>query len=230
MLGKAYDDRLVRRLLQYMEPYQMRLIIAVVLMVDHLIAERGRARGSSAAPSTPASARATCAPSASGRSLFSSRPRSNGSSTAIASRIMAYVGTKVVADMRSNLFRHLHKLSLSFHINYSVGRLMSRLISDVGVLQDFVTWSITGLARSLFILIGIVIAMLLMNWQLALITFSVLPFMFLLTNYWRKHVRFAYRATRQRLSLINGYLNESISGIRVTKSFTREQVNARPFR
>ncbi|RIK34202.1 MAG: ABC transporter ATP-binding protein, partial [Chloroflexi bacterium] len=128
------------------------------------------------------------------------------------------------------LFRHLHKLSLSFHNNYSVGRLMSRLISDVGVLQDFVTWSITGLARSGFVLLGIAAVMLAMNWRLALVTFAVVPLMILLTNYWRKHVRAAYRATRTRLSLINGYLNESISGIRVTQSFTREAANYQHFR
>ena len=106
---------------------------------------------------------------------------------------------------------------------------MSRLISDVSVLQDFVTWSITGLARSAFILIGIVIAMLFLNWQLALVTFAVLPLMILLTNYFRRYVRQAYRAARQRLSLINGFLNESITGIRVTKSFAREGANARHF-
>lgn len=106
---------------------------------------------------------------------------------------------------------------------------MSRLISDVGVLQDFITWSITGLFRSFFTLLGIVTAMLLLNWQLALVTFAVLPFMLILTNYWRVRVRAAYRATRQRLSLINGFLNESISGIRVTKSFTREAQNSRHF-
>ena len=106
---------------------------------------------------------------------------------------------------------------------------MSRLISDVGVLQDFVSWSLTGLARSFFTLLGIVIAMLVMNWQLALVTFAVIPLMLILTNYWRKRVREAYRATRQRLSLINGYLNESISGIRVTKSFTREARNFQHF-
>jgi ATP-binding cassette subfamily B protein/subfamily B ATP-binding cassette protein MsbA len=139
--------------------------------------------------------------------------------------LMATVGTSVVADFRSHLFRHLHTLSLSFFNGYSVGRLMSRLIGDVGVVERFVTWSITGLFRSFFTLTGIIIAMLLLNWQLALITFTVLPFMALLTNYWRKHVRIAYRATRQRLSLINGYLNETITGIRVTKSFTREAPN-----
>jgi ATP-binding cassette subfamily B protein/subfamily B ATP-binding cassette protein MsbA len=144
-------------------------------------------------------------------------------------RIMAFVGTKVVADLRSRLFRHLHTLTLSFYSTYSVGRLMSRLIGDVGVLQDFVTWSITGLFRSIFILAGIVVAMLLLNWQLALVAFAVVPLMLILTNYWRERVRDAYRATRQRLALINGYLNESISGIRVTKSFSREARNFQHF-
>ncbi len=143
--------------------------------------------------------------------------------------LMAYAGTRVVTDLRGELFRHLHKLSLNFHNNYSVGRLMSRLISDVGILQDFVTWSITGLARSSFILVGIIFAMLALNWQLALVTFSLIPLMMWLTNYWRKRVRGAYRAARMRLSLINGYLNESISGIRVTQSFTRESRNFRHF-
>ncbi|MCB0126083.1 MAG: ABC transporter ATP-binding protein, partial [Caldilineaceae bacterium] len=143
--------------------------------------------------------------------------------------LMAYAGTRVVADMRSELFRHLHKLSLNFHNNYSVGRLMSRLISDVGILQDFVTWSLTGLARSSFILIGIIFAMLALNWQLALVTFALIPLMMWLTNYWRLRVRGAYRAARMRLSLINGYLNESISGIRVTQSFAREERNFHHF-
>ncbi|MEZ4714418.1 MAG: ABC transporter ATP-binding protein [Caldilineaceae bacterium] len=143
--------------------------------------------------------------------------------------LTAFAGTRVVADLRSQLFRHLHKLSLNFHNNYSVGRLMSRLISDVGVLQDFVTWSITGTARSIFIFGGIVIAMFAMNWRLAVVTFCVLPLMIVLTNYWRKRVRSLYRAARTRLSLINGFLNESISGIRVIKSFTREGHNYRHF-
>ena len=142
---------------------------------------------------------------------------------------MAYVGTKVVADIRSQLFRHLQSLSLNFYNRYSVGRLMSRLISDVGVMQDFITWSLTGLFRSFFMLAGIVVVMVSMNWRLALLTFAVLPLMAILTNYWRVRVRDAYRVTRRRLSLINGYLNESISGIRVTKSFARESDNYAQF-
>src|SRR5262245_55716851 len=113
--------------------------------------------------------------------------------------------------------------------DYSVGRLMSRLIGDIGVLQDFITWSITGTARSIFVLTGISIAMLVMQWHLALVVFAVMPLMILLTNAWRKQVRQAYRAARTRLALINGYLNESISGIRVTQSFVRELRNMQRF-
>ena len=228
ILGSAYDSRLLSRLLQFMKPYEIKLIIAVVLMIVTAVLSVsgpwivGRAVDDGIRTGDIASLRQWTL-------LFLAVVTFEWLLNRSRISIMAFVGTKVVADMRSVLFQHLHRLSLSFHINYSVGRLMSRLISDVGVLQDFVTWSITGLARSIFILVGIVVVMLWMNWQLALVTFTVLPFMFLLTNYWRKRVRSAYRATRQRLSLINGFLNESITGIRVTKSFTREKENAQYF-
>jgi ATP-binding cassette subfamily B protein/subfamily B ATP-binding cassette protein MsbA len=227
-LGKAYDGRLVSRLLGFMRPYQRALYLAIFLMiVSSLLAVAqpyivGLAidDGINAGSFTVLRQWTVVFLMAAIAEWITNRWRIS---------IMAFVGTKVVADYRSVLFRHLHALSLSFHNNYSVGRLMSRLISDVGVLQDFITWSITGLFRSIFTLAGIVIAMLIINWQLALVTFAVLPLMYLLTNYWRVHVRLAYRATRQRLALINGYLNESISGIRVTKSFVREVENARHF-
>ena len=228
LLGKAYDGRLVRRLLGYMSPYKSQLVVAIILMVvSSLLGVVGPAiigyaidDGIRAGSFEVLRTWTLIFIAAAVGEWITNRSR-------IA--IMAYVGTKVVADLRSHLFRYLHTLSLKFYNGYSVGRLMSRLISDVGVMQDFITWSITGLFRSFFTLLGIVVAMMLLNWQLALVTFAVLPLMFILTNYWRKRVREAYRATRQRLSLINGYLNESISGIRVTKSFTREPVNTRYF-
>ncbi len=228
LLGKAYDSRLVKRLFTYIAPYKNSLIVAVILM-------------------TISSLAGTAGPAIIGFAIDKGI-RANSFDvlrfwtlvflfTTIAEwltnrarvRIMAFVGTKIVADVRSELFRHLHRLTLNFYSNYSVGRLMSRLIGDVGVLLDFVTWSITGLFRSVFNLVGIIVAMLLLNWQLALVAFAVMPLMIILTNYWRDRVRQAYRATRQRLALINGYLNESISGIRVTKSFTREERNFQHF-
>lgn len=227
-IGKAYDGALVRRLATYLRPYWGRTLVAVLLM-------------------TASSIFAVALPWIIGQAIdLGIRGESVETLRLwvlafvgvavlewVTNRgrivLMAYVGTKIVSDMRSDLFRHLHTLSLNFHNNYSVGRLMSRLISDVGVLQDFVTWSITGLARSAFMLTGITVAMLLLNWRLALVTFTVTPLMVILTNYWRKRVRNAYRATRARLSLINGYLNESISGIRVTQAYTREERNFRHF-
>jgi len=228
LLGKAYDSRLVRRLGAYIGPYKASVVIAIILMTASTLLgvagptiigyaiDRGIRAGS------PEQLRLWTI-------VFGITAVGEWVTNRSRVRIMAYVGTRIVADIRSQLFRHLHRLTLNFYSNYSVGRLMSRLIGDVGVLLDFMTWSITGLFRSVFNLVGIVVAMLLLNWQLALVAFAVTPLMIVLTNYWRTRVREAYRATRQRLSLINGYLNESISGIRVTKSFTREGPNSQHF-
>jgi ATP-binding cassette subfamily B protein/subfamily B ATP-binding cassette protein MsbA len=227
-LSKAYDTRLLGRLAAYLRPYQAKTIAAIIAM-------------------TIASLMSVAAPYLIGRAVDDGiRAGSLGQlrfwtisfvaaaliewlAARLRISLMAYVGTKVVADLRSDFFRHLHALALNFHNNYSVGRLMSRLIGDIGVMQDFITWSITGTARSFFVLVGIVVAMLALNWRLALVAFAVMPLMILITNVWRKQVRQAYRASRTRLSLINGYLNESISGIRVTQSFVREARNQQHF-
>lgn len=227
-LGKAYDSRLLARLWIHIAPYKGRLIAAMVLMaISALLSVAGplvigRAIDDGIRDGVLETLRLWTW-------VFIGVSVAEWATNRGRIALMAYVGTKIVADVRSAVFRHLHTLTLNFYNNYSVGRLMSRLISDVGVLQDFMSWSLTGLARSAFTLLGIIIAMFILNWQLALVTFAVLPLMMMLTNYWRKRVRHAYRSTRQRLSLINGYLNESITGIRVTKSFTRERENAQHF-
>ena len=225
---KTYDGRLVKRLMGYVFVYKREFLLSLVLIVVTSLTSVGtpwmiqRAIDHGIRAGNVGTLRfwAILFLAAIALEWIASRARL---------KVMAYAGTRIVTDLRSQLFRHLHTLSLGFFNDYSIGRLMSRLISDVGVLQDFVTWSITGLARSAFILIGIVVAMLILNWQLAVVTFAVLPLMVALTNYFRRYVRQAYRAARQRLSLINGFLNESITGIRVTKSFAREQANTRHF-
>jgi len=225
---KTYDSRLVKRLMVYVGVYRREFIVSVILIVVSSLMSVGtpwmiqRAIDEGIRAGNVGTLRFWTF-------LFLAAIALEWITSRARLTVMAYAGTRIVTDLRSQLFRHLHTLSLGFFNDYSVGRLMSRLISDVSVLQDFVTWSITGLARSAFILIGIVIAMLFLNWQLALVTFAVLPLMSLLTNYFRRYVRQAYRAARQRLSLINGFLNGSITGIRVTKSFAREGANARHF-
>ena len=225
---KTYDSRLVKRLMVYVAVYKREFVISLILIVVTSVMSVGtpwiiqRAIDEGIRAGNVGTLRFWTF-------LFLAAIALEWVASRARLTVMAYAGTRIVTDIRSQLFRHLHTLSMGFFNDYSVGRLMSRLISDVSVLQDFVTWSITGLARSAFILIGIIVAMLFLNWQLALVTFAVMPAMIALTNYFRRYVRQAYRAARQRLSLINGFLNESITGIRVTKSFSREQANSRHF-
>ncbi len=139
--------------------------------------------------------------------------------------IMAHVGQSIIYELRSQLFEHLQKLSLSFYNRYSVGRVIVRVINDVGVLREFITWALLAVARDLFTLIGILIAMLFLNWQLSLITFSVLPIMILVTILFRKRARENYRQVRAAISWVNSVLAENINGIRVVQAFSRQPVN-----
>ncbi len=228
IFSQAYDRRLLSRLFEYIVPYRIAWFGALGLMAFYsltvsaapLMVGKAVDAGIEAGDYAQLRLYTVLFILVSGAAWISDRFRI---------KIMGKVGARVVADLRSHLFSHLHKLTLSFYNNYSVGRLMSRLISDVGALEDFISWSITGLVRATFTFFAIIIAMLALNWQLTLVAFAALPLMFALTYFWQKRVRQVYRATRARLSLINGYLNESISGIRVTKSFTREAKNANHF-
>ncbi|MEM7032930.1 MAG: ABC transporter ATP-binding protein [Chloroflexota bacterium] len=227
-IDNVYDWPLLKRLLSYMGPYRGKVFLAVVLMsLSSILSVSGpwivgRAIDDGIRTGSLDTLRFWTF-------VFAGTVLGEWAMNRGRIIIMAYVGTRVVADVRSAVFVHLQKLSLNFHHSYSVGRLMSRLISDVGVLQDFVTWSIVGMARSVFVLSGIIITMMSLNWRLALVTFAVLPLVIVLSNYWRVRVRTAYRAARRRLSLMNGYLNETISGIRVIQSFTREKKNSRHY-
>ena len=227
-LAKVYDTRLVSRLSEFVLPYRRSFYVAIVLMIFGSAANIaipwiiGKAIDDGMEVGDITTLRFWTA-------MFVIAALCNYVFSRIRIRILATVGTRIVTDIRAAMFRHLHSLTLNFHTNYSVGRLMSRLIGDVGVLQEFVTWSVTGVARAIFLLIGFALSMLFLNWRLALVAFAVMPVLALIANYWRKHARRAYMRTRAILSHINGYLNESISGIRVTKSFTREDENIRHF-
>ncbi|MEI2688374.1 MAG: ABC transporter ATP-binding protein [Anaerolineae bacterium] len=228
VLGRVYDAGLVARLGGFLAPYKRRTVAAVFfIVVSSLMSVAspwiiGQAIDQGITANNPTALRQWTV-------AFLVAALIGWVTDRYRVALMAYVGTQVVADVRSALFRHLHEMTLTFHNNYSVGRMMSRLIGDVGVLQEFITWSITGVARAVFMLVGIVIAMFSLSWQLTLITLLVAPLMVLLTSYWRVRVRDAYRAARLRLSLINSYLNELISGIRVTQSFRRERRNFQHF-
>jgi len=143
--------------------------------------------------------------------------------------IMAKVGQSVIYDLRKVLFNHLQQLSLSFYSHYSVGRVITRVINDVETLREFVTWAILAIARNLFALLGIIIAMLTLNLKLSLLTFATIPVMVLATALYRRRARIAYRRVRSAISWVNSVLAENINGIRVVQAFSRQKYNYEKF-
>ena len=144
--------------------------------------------------------------------------------------IMARVGKSIIVDIRVRLFQHLQNLSLSFFNHFSVGRVITRVVNDVGVLREFISWAFLAVARDLFTLIFIVGAMIAMNARLSLLTFLVLPLMILTTVFFRKKARENYRKVRSAISWVNSNLAENINGVRVVQAFSRQDYNFAHFR
>jgi ATP-binding cassette subfamily B protein/subfamily B ATP-binding cassette protein MsbA len=143
---------------------------------------------------------------------------------------MAWVGQAVIYDLRTSLFKHLQKLSLGFYSRYSVGRVITRAINDVETLRDFLTWAVLAITRDIFTLALIIFVMLDMNVRLALLTFSVLPIMVLITILFRRASRAAYRKVRAAISWVNSVLAENVNGVRVVQAFSRQKQNYEHFR
>jgi ATP-binding cassette subfamily B protein/subfamily B ATP-binding cassette protein MsbA len=139
--------------------------------------------------------------------------------------LVAEAGQSSIYQVRRDLFARLQQQSMSFFDRADVGVLMSRLTSDVNALQELVTWAIVSTAADLFTLIGIVVVMVSMNLRLSLITFAVLPVMFLLTMMWRARARDNWRRVRFYHGRMLGYIEESIQGVRVVQAFSRELYN-----
>ncbi len=145
-------------------------------------------------------------------------------------RIMSRVGQHVLYDVRMAMFAHLQKLSLSFYNRYSVGRVITRVINDVGTLREFITWAVLAIVRNLLGIVGTLIAMIALNVKLSMLTFAVLPFMVLATIAFRSIARKNYRKVRAAVSWTNSVLAESVNGVRVVQAFSRQQRNYKTFK
>jgi ATP-binding cassette subfamily B protein/subfamily B ATP-binding cassette protein MsbA len=144
--------------------------------------------------------------------------------------IMSRVGQHVLYDVRTAMFDHLQKLSLSFYNRYSVGRVITRVINDVGTLREFITWATLAIIRDILAIIGTIVAMLALNLRLSLLTFAVLPFMVLATILFRRAARRNYRKVRAAVSWTNSVLAENVNGVRVVQAFSRQSHNYKNFR
>ncbi|MEO7910879.1 MAG: ABC transporter ATP-binding protein [Roseiflexaceae bacterium] len=221
ILGKAYDGRLMRRLVVFVKPYWQRLALAMVLLFAAAFTEL--------APPYLIS-RAIDGPIAAGDpagmlpifGLFIGALLVSFACRYGQTYIMQSTGQQIMVDIRMRIFSHIQQMSLSFFDRNPVGRLITRLTNDVDSLNEFLAQGMVSLLGDSARLVFIVITMLLLNWRLALISFIMMPAMVLATMFFQRVMRSAFRTVRQRLARINAYLNEQITGILVTQLFNRE--------
>jgi ATP-binding cassette subfamily B protein len=136
---------------------------------------------------------------------------------------MSFVGQRVMFDMRMELFRRLQRLDVAFFDRNPVGRLMTRLTNDIETLNEMFTSGVVAILLDVLTLSGIVVVMLWLNWKLALITFTVLPFLFVAAHIFRSRARDSYRNVRVRLASLNSFLQENVTGMSVVQIFNREK-------
>jgi len=239
VLGKAYDSRLMARLLKYLRPYRWQVAIALVsiflksfadvlgpylikVAIDRYLAPRGAPTGVSSGiwswlSPRPITGIAQIAAIYVGLLVFSFWLEF------LQTYYMQWTGQKVMFDLRRQIFRHLQRLHVAFFDKNPVGRLVTRVTTDVDALNEMFTSGVVSIFEDLFVLFGILGVMLCMNWQLALITFAVLPFIVVATKIFRDRVRDSYRRIRVAIARINSYLQEHISGMVVLQLFNRER-------
>ncbi|HVO60923.1 MAG TPA: ABC transporter ATP-binding protein [Terriglobales bacterium] len=242
VLGKAYDSRLMRRLLKYLRPYTWQVALALAAIIL-------KAGADVLGPYLTKVAidkyldRATGTHSPLDRWL-SPQPWTGIAQIAflyvgllafsfflefLQTYFMQWTGQKVMVDLRSQIFRHLQRMHIGFFDKNPVGRLVTRVTTDVDALNDMFTAGVVSIFEDVFVLAGIIAIMLKMDWKLALITFAVLPVICWATMIFRKAVRDSYRRIRVAIARINSYLQEHVSGMIVLQLFNREKRAFRRF-
>jgi ATP-binding cassette subfamily B protein len=228
ILGKAYDARLMRRLIEYLRPYWAQVTLALVSILI----------GSAAALIQPYLMKVAI-----DRHIAPQQLDGLGRLAAIYVLVltvafaaeyiqtwtMQLTGQRIMYDMRMTIYRHLQRLDLRYYDRNPVGRLMTRVTSDVDVLNELFTSGVVTIFGDVFTLAGIMAVMLGMNWRLALVAFAVLPLIAFITQWFRRHVRESYRTVRGLIARINAFLQENITGMATVQLFRREGVNYNRF-
>jgi ATP-binding cassette, subfamily B, multidrug efflux pump len=236
VLGKAYDSRLMKRLLRYLRPYRFKVMIALASIILKAGADV------LGPPLTMLAIDLYLAPTSQAPSWlahwFSPRPMVGIAQIAgiyvglilfsflleyLQTYFMQWAGQMVMFDLRSEIFRHLQRMHIGFYDKNPVGRLVTRVTTDVDALNDMFTSGVVSIFEDIFVLVGIATIMLCIDWKLALITLAVLPFIAYATNLFRNSVRDSYRRIRVAIARINSHLQEHVSGMVVLQLFNREK-------
>ena len=228
VLGKAYDARLMRRLLGYLRPYRRDVVIAFVYIMA----------GSALSVLPPWLTKVAI-------DRYIRTSELSGLNAIAILYVLALLGTflfsygqtwvlnlmgqRIMFDLRMQIFRHLQKLDVAFFDKNPVGRLMTRVTTDVDALNELFTAGVISVFGDIFTLAGIVVILFLLNFKLALAIFSVIPLLFLVTFVFKIKVRESFRRVRTAIARINSFLQENISGTPVVQSFVQEGRQHRRF-
>jgi ATP-binding cassette subfamily B multidrug efflux pump len=236
LLGKAYDRRIVGRLLGQVRPYRGQALVAILLVLFTTALELSIPYlFGLAVDIVSGDTRRTFFGLTGGTALnwlaatfivvlavrFISRNREL--------YLMSSIGQRIVYDLRDQMFQHIQRVGVRYIDKRGVGSIMSRLQNDVSVIDQLFADGLVEILSQIAILVGIIILMWLTNAQLALVAFAVLPFMIVLMVFWRRRAVVTYRQTRLTIARVNGFLAENIAGVRVIQAFTREPRNKSQF-
>jgi ATP-binding cassette subfamily B protein len=240
VLGKAYDGRLMRRLLTYLRPYKWHVVVALAaiilksgldvlgpfltkIAIDKYLAKSPDSHSSSHSWIGDRLSSAPLVGIAQIGGLYVGILVFTFALEFIQTYLMQWTGQKVMFDLRSQIFRHLQHMHVAFFDKNPVGRLVTRVTTDVDALNEMFTAGVVSIFEDVFVLAGIIAIMMKMNWKLALITFAVLPVIVYATKIFRDKVRDSYRRIRTAIARINAYLQEAVSGMLVLQLFNREK-------
>ena len=221
-VAKAYDSQLMRRLLTYLRPYKGRVALAFgLILVMSLLDLAGPYFTKIAIDDHIATGDADGLMgivALYGLVLVAAFVVRFGQVY-----VLSLTGQYVMVDMRRQIFGHLQKLHVGYFDKNPVGRLMTRVTTDVDALNELFTSGVVAVFGDLFTLLGIMGVMLALNWRLALVTFAVLPFFFAITIWFRRGARHGFREIRRWLAQINAFLQENLTGMTVVQLFLREK-------
>ena len=225
---KGYDRRLVRRLLVYVRPYGVLVVGALVLLMTEgllqLVGPIMTERVIDVALPGRDAALAWHSALIYAGSLVLAFGCSYGETM-----LTALLGQRVMRDLRQELFEHVQRLSIAFYDRTPVGRLVTRVTSDIESLNELFTAGVVAGLGDLFTLLAIAVMMIVTDWRLAIAAFAVIPLVYLTSHVFQRKVRVAYREIRGRLARINASLQERITGMRVVQLFGREHDEAARF-
>jgi ATP-binding cassette subfamily B protein len=235
VLGKAYDSRLMKRLLQYLRPYKWPVGISLVSILfkaaadvlgPYLVAveiDRYLAPVPRSTPFDPFLSANPYVGIAQIAGVYVGLIALGFLLDYLQTYFMQWAGQMVMFDLRKQIFRHLQHMHIGFYDKNPVGRLVTRVTTDVDALNEMFTSGVVSIFEDVFVLAGITAIMLCMNWKLALITLAVLPLIAYATGIFRDKVRDSYRRIRTAIARINAYMQEHVSGMVVLQLFNREK-------